>query len=171
MKLVVILFCLLTINAIGQKISSCACRGIIDPDYKGFVSIYDKPNGITTKSIKHDLKNEDYLVFKIDKVTDSFFHVKLEYAINGKSFQGWISKSKHLITYLRNYDSAISLYSKYNTSSKVKAVIPSSSSSSFQIIDCKENWIYIKEIIRKSHKSEGWLKSEDQCANPYTTCS
>ena len=159
---------MLSFNAAAQKVTSCDCEGFVDLDYKYSVFLFNKPNGSLSKSLKHDFKNEDYLTFEIDKTSGNFFHVKIQYAINGKSYQGWVKKAKYLATFIKNYDSTVLLYLKPNVTS-VK--ILQESSSSVQIADCKDNWIYIKSKSTASIKFEGWLQSKDQCANPYTTCN
>src|SRR5436189_6126793 len=123
MKLFNLLFLLLTFNATAQKATTCACEGFVDLEYKGSILLFDKPNGILLKKLKHDFKKEDYLIFDIDKAIDSFFHVNIQYAINGKSYKGWINKTKYLATFIRNYDTTISLYSKPGLTSKIKARI------------------------------------------------
>ena len=168
-KLIILLLLLVTINATAQKMFSCACEGFVDKNFKGFISLLDKPNGSAQQVLKNNLKSEGYLIFSIDKVSDSFFHVKMKYAITDKPYQGWISRSKYLLTSVRNHELAISLYSEPSLTSKTKAIIPNTCSGPFQIFNCAQSWIYIKKLATQT-KLEGWLQSKDQCANPNIAC-
>ena len=169
-KLIILFFLFGTLNVTAQKIFSCACEGFVDKNFKGSISLLDKPNGSVQQVLQNNLKSEGYLIFSIDKVSDSFFHVKMKYAITDKPYQGWISRSKYLLTSVRNHELAISLYSEPSLTSKTKAIIPNTSSGPFQIFNCAQSWIYIKKFVKQT-KLEGWLQSKDQCPNSNTTCN
>ena len=154
----------------AQTVTPCDCRGFIDNDHDGLIALYDKPAGKIIRRIKNDLKNEDYLIFDITKVADSFFYVKMKYDANEKIYEGWISKSKYLVTYVQDYNRDVSLYSKPNTTSAVTRKVVKNSSGIFQVMDCNGNWVYLKENTKPA-KAAGWLQSDKQCANPYTNCN
>ena len=170
MKLFILIFLVLTLNVSGQVNSICECQGFVDLSYKGFILLLDKPNGKEINRLRHNFKTEDFLVFDIDSVIGNYFHVKLQHSVIGIPNEGWVFKSKQLMTFVKNYSSSIQLYSKPNKSSNIRATISKNLSNTYQIIDCKQKWLKIKGINPQS-KTEGWLKSTDQCANPYTSCS
>lgn len=154
----------------GQENYPCSCQGIIDPAYKGVVKIFDKPNGKMMRGLRQNFKNEDFLVFQIDSATSSYFHATITYAVSGKKHAGWISKKEYIGTFPRVYADTAYLYEKANNRAKRLAGIPTGRNSLVQIVNCNNKWVYVKT---KGHeiRLQGWLKPEDQCANPYTTCN
>ena len=140
----------------GQTTSICSCEGLVDTDYKGLISIYDKPNGKIKFRIKHDFKNEDYLIFTINKSWQDYFNVTLSYAINGKAVSGWVKKNKYLGTYPRAYSEGVRLYSKPDTSYKVIGIILPENAELAQILNCTNNWTYVRLKIKGQIKKAGW---------------
>jgi hypothetical protein len=155
---------------LGQTNYRCSCQGIIDPDYKGVVEIFDNPNGKVTHSVRQDFKNEDFLIFQIDSVSSFHFHATMTYSMSGKRFVGWVPKKKYLGTFPRAYADTIYLYRKPTTQSKPLATIAPGNDALVQIINCGNKWVYIK-TKKSGALLQGWLKPEDQCSNPYTTCN
>ena len=169
MKYALFLFLISAGPVHAQKMFPCSCKGFVDKQYPGSIAILDSPNGKLLKNARHDLKNRDYLVYSIDKVADSFYHVKMQHAIAGKPVEGWIKKSKYLVTYLNRRDSMVTLYSEPNAVSKIKTVIPGGTPALFQIFNCTKNWIYIRKISGIP-RLEGWLAAKNQCADPGGIC-
>jgi len=132
------------------------------------VKIYSAPShrkGI--KLLKHDFVNENYVVFTIHGSNDSMYHVTANYAIGGKPFKGWVSK-KTRIAINSKYESQVTLYdsprkTKKHTQLKI-------TKTELAVIDCKGSWLKVMAVEGKSKKI-GWLPSEAQCSNPYTTCN
>ena len=154
----------------GQSNSTCSCEGLIDTEYKGLINIYDRPNGSIKAKLKHNFVNEDYLIFTIEKTFPNYFKVTIAYSISGKAISGWVKKEKHLGTYPRAYSETVQLYSKPNERSKVAGIIQPENAELAQILNCTNDWTYVRLKVKTSLK-EGWLKRSDQCPNPYTTCN
>jgi len=154
----------------GQSNPTCSCEGLVDTEYKGLVNVYDKPNGTVKAQLKHDLKNEDYLVFKIEETLHDYFRMTISYSINGKLVSGWVKKAKYLGTYPRAYSEPLQLYSKPDNTSTVTSIINPEDEKIAQILRCVTGWTYIRIEIKGQIK-EGWLSSSDQCTNPYSTCN
>ncbi|GAB3820911.1 hypothetical protein GCM10028895_22000 [Pontibacter rugosus] len=89
--LIIVIFFLVSTVLTAHEIEE-TLELIINPEYKGAVSLYDKPNGKIVASVKHDLEEEDYLTFSASKQTSDFFYGTLEYSISGKKMKGWVKK-------------------------------------------------------------------------------
>jgi hypothetical protein len=160
-----------TTNA--QNASTCSCVAIINPDFKGKVSILSKPNGGIVKQMQHNFSEEDFLMLKIYKDSLNFFYGQISYALTPQKFEtGWFQKSKELGTYTRNYASndTLKLYSQASVKSKIRVRIPYWINRMVTISKCDKDWIYVK-INDKGITKEGWLSPDKQCPNPYTTCN
>lgn len=151
----------------SQNNNSCSCDGLINIDYKNTILIYDKPLGKVLHSVKQDFANEDFLVFRIDKDSAGYFHLKVSYSLKQESFTGWIKKANYLGTYSRSYIDTLKLFNKPDSTSTIKNVVPEWKNDFLLIVACSDKWVYIKN--RKV--TEGWMRESDQCANPYTTCN
>ncbi len=152
--------------------TKCNCDALIDVEYKGEVSLFEKPNGKLIKKLKHDFKKEDFLALTIEKDSMEYFKVSLVYFISGGELKGWIKKDKHIGTFAKNYGQNIilNLYSKPNLNSEVKSTVKYWTNQLYVIQKCSEKWVYVK-IKDNGKNCEGWLQPEKQCANPYTTCN
>ena len=145
---------------------------IINPEYKGAVTLYDKPNGKIVTSVKHDFENEDYLIFSVSNQTPDFFYGTLEYSVSGKKLKGWVKKDSCIGTYARNYEpgKTLKLHSKASVKSEVSATVTAWTNQFYQVTAFDKGWAYVK-VPYKGQVKQGWLSPEMQCANPYTTCN
>lgn len=170
MKIWPIFFLLVLNNPVtGQKTFVCNCKGFIDTGFKGNIAFYEKPGGKQISLVKYQHKKSNYLLFDIDQVADSFFYVRMKYALTGESFRGWIRKSGNLVTMLRKSGAGIELYAEPGAASKIRYHIPGPVSGNFQIFNCSKSWLYIKGLLQKP-LVEGWLQTKDQCVQPVSTC-
>lgn len=145
---------------------------VINPEYKGAVTLYDKPNGKIVASVKHDFEDEDFLFFTVSDQTSDFFYGTLEYAISGKKVKGWAKKGKHIGLYVRNYEARkpLELYSGTSAGSKVSATVPVWDNQFYQVTAFDKKWAYVN-VTYKGQVKQGWLSPDMQCANAYTTCN
>lgn len=170
MKPVLIIFILFTyVSSFGQKTISCTCQGFIDTSYKGNLVLKDFPKGKVTQSIPYRHKKGDYLVFDITQTADSFFYVRLKYQHSGIAYQGWIRKGKYLTTYIKSSHSELPLFYEASYTSKIKTRLPVASANYFQIYNCTQNWIYIRDI-KQNPGMQGWIHAQNQCAVPSGIC-
>ncbi|HSC54317.1 MAG TPA: hypothetical protein VLC98_11870 [Phnomibacter sp.] len=153
-----------------QQANICSCEGLVDTDYKNAIDIYKAPLGQIKHKIKQDFKNEDYLIFTIDKDSANYFHLTFSYAISGKKFTGWVKKANYFGTHLRVYTGTLKLYNKPNSKSVIETKTDSLTNDLLPIIACKDKWVYVNHRT-KNELYVGWLQEKDQCANPYTTCN
>ena len=170
MRILPLFLILLSLNTKAQ-ITKCSCEGFIDLNYKGNIILYAKPHGKIIQSLQQHLKEEDNLMFNIEKMSGNFFYVRIIYAINGTEYSGWIAKESYLQTYVRAYSASIAVLSSPNPQSRSKMILKPATTHCFTIIGCKGNFLKIRWLKNKFKTFEGWIKREDQCANPYTTCS
>lgn len=157
----------------GQTSNRCNCEALINTDYKGEIIVYDNPNGKPIKKLKNDLEEENYLVLTIDNDSLGFFHVDISYTMTESSnVVGWVRKSKAIGTFTSNYSQkdTLYLYSEPDIKSIVRSSIPEWTNQLYIIKKCFEKWVYV-QIDYKGQLKEGWLPSDRQCANPYTTCN
>ena len=157
------------LNSSAQKPVSCACKGFVDSNYVGVIYLKDTRTGKSVQSIPYKHKSGNYLLFDITQAADSFFFVKMRFAISGNSYEGWIKKSKYLVTFLKQVSPEISLLYEASYTSKVKTIISSKISTNFQIFNCTQNWVYIKDLKRDS-KLQGWIHSQNLCISPLANC-
>ncbi|WP_266204389.1 hypothetical protein [Pontibacter kalidii] len=168
--LIIVLFLISTVS-IAHAVEG-NLEVIINPAYKGSITIYDKPNGRIVASVKHDFEEEDYLTFSVSNQTADFFYGTLEYSISGKKFKGWVKKGKHIGTYARNYEprKPIKLMSGASVNSKVSTTVPEQPNLFYQVTAFDKKWAYVN-VLYKGQVKQGWLSPEMQCSNPYTTCN
>ena len=156
--------------AYGQASLNCQCDGLVDPNFTESIPIYDYPKGRLVQQIRHNIKNEDYLVFTIDKDSAEYFHLMFSYAINGRSYAGWVRKGKMFGIYPRAYSDKLPIYSKPNNTADKSGNIAPGEINFLTILRCRNNWVFIKLNYKKTNNT-GWLRKQDQCDNPYTTCN
>ena len=164
-----ILLLLAFLNSPGQKPISCTCKGFIDTSYRGTIYLMDSPKGKITQSIPYEHIARNYLLFDITQVADSFFFVRMNYAISGGTYQGWIKKAKHLITFVKRDGLELPLFYEASLTSKIRIKTSTKKVSQFEIFNCTQNWLYIREL-KKVSLFHGWIHSKDQCANPTAVC-
>jgi hypothetical protein len=159
-------------NSFGQISQTCSCEAIIDVKYKGDILLFKNPKGQESKKLRHNLKEEDFLVLTIKKDSADYFLVDISYAIDDKkSFKGWIAKSDKIGTFAKNYSpGTLKLFSNPDSKSKVKTIVPEWTPLLYTITKCSGNWVFVK-ISFKGEKFAGWLSPDKQCANPYSTCN
>jgi len=169
-KLILFIFCLVSVASFAQS-DKKTCSLIIDPDYKGSIAVYNKPNGKMIISIRQNYKEEDFLTFNISSQTTGFFYGTLEYSISGKKIKGWIKKAKYVGIYARNYSvTKLNLYLNPNLQAAVSSVIPDWTNQLYQVTSYNKSWVYVT-IVYKGEIKNGWLSPDMQCSNPYTTCN
>lgn len=138
-----LLFLILTSATKAQSSKECNCSALIDVDYKGYIVIYDRPNGKVIKKLNHNFKNEDFLVLTIRKEVFNFLKVEIFYSLTENNHViGWIKKNKAVGVYARNYDDKypLFLYSKPDSKSKVLSVIPTWTNQLYTISKCFKKW-------------------------------
>lgn len=148
---------------------NCNCDVLIDVENKNEVLVYDRPTGIVIKSLRHNFKDEDYLIAKIKKDSAGCFWVDISYSIAGNSFEGWIKKTEPIGIYARNYESQLKLHSSPDKTSKITAIL-NWNPELYHVTGCSEKWLYVKIKVDDKVKM-GWLSPDMQCANQYTTCN
>lgn len=167
-KILTITFVFLQLYINAQSLNKCNCQAFIDLNFKNEIIVYDKPNGITIKKLKHDFKNEDYLTLDIHNDTVGFFQIDISNAIKGKYYHGWIKKSNLINVYTRFDKTA--LFSNPDIKSKINFIIPQQTNEVFIIENCKDKWVYGR-IKYNGRFIKGWLQYSDQCPAIYTTCN
>lgn len=163
----IILILLMSLHGKCQSVVPCSCQGLVDINYSKPIPIYDKPNGKLKSSVRQDVKSDDCLMFFIDKDSSDYFHIELTYALKHSSFKGWVMKANYLGTFSRVYNDTLKLLSMPVAGAAVRSIIPVCTNDLLPITKCKGQWVY----IRYKGRIEGWMRKEDQCPNPYTTCN
>jgi hypothetical protein len=147
----------------------CNCEVLIGNEHTEDVMLYDNPNGSIIKRLRHNLKNEDFLIATIKQDSSDHFLVEISYAISGNAFKGWLKKSEPIGVYGRNYDTPLILHESPTETAKVNATI-SWDPQLYKVIGCSGNWLLV--TLTWANKTQtGWLSPEMQCANPYSTCN
>lgn len=175
------LYLILLLTNIGQKgfgqsansgSSSCNCTVMLDPEYKGSIELYDSPNGRPTQSVRHNTKDEDYVVLTILGKQQGFFKVTMSYAQAGRFTDGWIKPGSPIGVFSRDYKGkGLRIYSTPAKSGKPVYTIKGYATIFFRLTDCAaEGWAKVR-FKHNGSFHEGWMAREDQCDNPYTTCN
>lgn len=152
------------------KIEKLNCLILVDVKYNGTVNLYSD-KGKITKQLKHNLKEEDYLVLKIIGKNDSMYFVEANYAIAGFIGKGWVKKKNSVLgIYSKAYSSTLKLHKHPKKTSEIQSTIKEYSPDFLPIKDCDSNWLYI-DIKIANTKYKGWMAPEMQCANAYSNCN
>jgi hypothetical protein len=156
----------------SKGIKKCNCTVLLNPDYTGSINLYQSPNGKSSTEIRHNERDEDYIIFEVKKSTDRYFFVSANYSINGYIADGWIKKSNLLGVYSRKYEEndSLVLYKFPDRNLEANSVIKKYNIEFLKVIDCDYNWVRVQFKIGDKIYS-GWIPPEMQCNNPYTTCN
>ncbi|GHA62359.1 hypothetical protein [Pontibacter akesuensis] len=165
-------FVLLIASVVHFRTSETTSELLIDPEYKGNITIYDQPSGKVIAAVKQNFDEEDFLFLTATKQTTDFFYGTLEYSISGKQGKGWIKKGKFIGIYARNYDAGktLSLYAEPRKSSKTTFTIQNYDNRLYQVTSINKGWVYVK-VEHQGKIKQGWLAPDMQCANAYSTCN
>jgi hypothetical protein len=175
-RILLITFCALILStSFGQKSNlnaKCRCSVLVDPSFRGNITVFDSPNGKVKKKIQHNIAEDDFVVLSIIGKQGSFFEVVAEYSIAGHIVDGWIKIDNPVGIFTRNYDGKpLHLFQMPNADNKPVYTIKDYSPLFLKMTDCNINgWIKVK-FDHKDSKRQGWLPIEGQCDNPYTTCN
>ena len=171
LPLIVLMVCLN--DTYGQASAPCNCSALVDPDFEGKIELYEKPGGRSVRTMQHNFENSDFLILSIKKDSAGYFYVEISYALTTGSEQSfWIKKTKEIGTYARNYqeNDSLKLYSKPDTASMIKVLVPEWTNQLLPISKCFQEWAYVRFEYQGEVK-EGWLHAKQQRSNPYTTCT
>lgn len=153
-----------------SKIKCDACV-FLNPDFKGKKALYDRPNGIIIKYLKHNFKEEFYINLDILDKNDSMFYVRAYCHSDGTTIKGWIIKDNIIGIYSRGYiGNPLTLYSQPNLKSKSIYRFNDNISNMYIVIDCIGQWLKVKTRY-KGKLYIGWMSPDMQCCNVYSTCS
>jgi hypothetical protein len=157
-------------QAQSSKIDKITCLILVDIKYNGAVNLYSD-KGKVIKQLKHNIKDEDYLLLKIISKNDSMYFVEANYAIAGFIAKGWVKKKNSVLgIYSRAYSSILNLYKHPGKTSEIQSTVKEYAPDFLPVKDCENNWLYIDiKIANKEYK--GWMAPEMQCANAYSTCN
>lgn len=133
------------------------------------VDIYDTIQGKVIAKLKNDSIAEDYYCISILQRQGQWIKISA-YVLNTdpKLKSGWVKfQEDYFGIYGANYTSTLKVYEKPNMNSKVIHTFPANfPHDPMSILDWEKEWIKIK-----SDNIIGWVKKEDTCSNPYTTCN
>jgi hypothetical protein len=173
MRLIIfIIFFYLGVDSYAQssKTGKLNCLVLVDIKYTGSINLYDS-RGKIVKKLKHNLKEEDYLVLNIVGKNDSMYQVVASYAIKGFIAKGWVKKDSSVLgIYSRAYSSDLNLYKSSKMDSGIECTIKKYTPDFFHIQDCRDNWLLVSMVISNKMYT-GWLPPNMQCANAYSTCN
>ena len=145
---------------------------LLDPAYRGTVRLYSAPDKKKlVKTLRQNVKDEDWLYFEVKETNDSMFHVSAEFNIAGHVASGWIEKSQHIGVYSRVYEGGKSLI-LYAEPKKGVAIakIAGYTPKLIPVTDCSKGWAKVK-VMNKGKEVEGWMPPEEQCTDSYSTCN
>lgn len=169
--------------------NSCQCNllvlfdTIFDSQLNNFVKplyLYkhaiDNHNEIIDSVINND---SIFYFFKVFNIKNKFVEGELigsvihplyeKYKSQLKTTKGWVKKES-IVLYFSCYDTLILYKQPKYDSEKIK--IPQPILSPVKVINCQNNWAFIKYENKKlSQIVYGWLAPENQCTNPFTTCN
>ena len=146
MKLkIIFLFLPLIFNGIAQtgEDNKTETLVLLDIKYKGTICLYNK-EGKLIKKLKHNFKEEDYLVFNIVGKNDSMYNVRANYAIAGFIATGWIKRSNSKLgVYSKAYSSILNLYQYPKNNGPIQQAIKEYNPELFEVKDWQDGWQYI----------------------------
>jgi hypothetical protein len=131
------------------------------------------PGGDRLQSIKHNLRVEDFITFKVKQKKQGYFFVTAEYAIAGHIVDGWVKASQATGIYVRAYyhGDSLRLFKIPSISAKTAIVVKANIIKLLPVVDCNPSgWVKVK-LEYDGRMYEGWVSPEDQCDSPYTTCN
>jgi len=166
-----IVFILFSTLLYAQNKANCNACVFLDPSFKGAKALYDKPNGKIIKYLKHNLKEEFYINLDILDRIDSMFYVRAYCDFDGTTLKGWIIKDSLIGIYSRGYKgNPLILYYQPNLASKKICSLNANIFAMYIVLDCIGKWLKVKATY-KGKFYIGWMSSDMQCCNVYSTCS
>ncbi len=143
---------------------------LMDIDFPGVKYLYDTPGGRVVRELRHNAREEDFVVFTILDKNDSMFYVSADYCIKGHIGKGWIKKDDTVGIYSRAYNKPLVLFKSPDPGSGAECVMEEYHPGVFVVTDCAGRWLKVR--VRCNGKDyQGWMAPDMQCANPYSTCS
>ena len=145
----------------------------LDIRFDGQIIVYCEPNGDTCSSLHNDLQEDDFVMFTINGMNDSMYHVTAFSSLTDSIYAtGWIKKNSPLGVFSSAYsnDNPLQLYEYPSKNSNVIITEPTYNPNVYEVIDANDKWLKVKTHIG-NEIFEGWMPPSSQCANPYTTCS
>lgn len=148
---------------------NCNATLVVDMDFHGAISLYNKPHGTVAQKLKHNFAGKDYLLLQILDKEPNMFYVKAFYSASGHAIYGWVYRDDpNLIIYTRDYDRYVKLYLSPEKSPHFKEV-KEYTYQDYHVTDCYAEWLYVYIDIKGKHY-EGWLPPGMQCARPEGGC-
>jgi SH3-like domain-containing protein len=166
--LIIALFLTVTVNA--QKETACSITAYItDTDSSGF----NVRNGAGTsfKVIGAIPFNSDGTTVDIIASNDKWMKISgAQNAENDKTFSktGWVHAPFLAVRIAGNGPGTVKAFS--TASKKGKVVANLAIETEYALESCSGSWLKIS-IANGGGMISGWIPKENQCANPWTTCS
>lgn len=169
MKKVFFVVMLFIAQGCSSQSQKCECEGFLTPENK-LISLYNNVNSQkATYNIKNDSINEIYYNFSILESNKDLLKV-IPTSINDTIKKpGWI-KNENVGIYSATYNRVLHLYAKPDKQSNTLFEIKEYFTQPLTVISCSGKWLYV-EVKLKNKFYKGWMASEDQCANVYSTCN
>lgn len=136
------------------------------------IPVYENSNNTKIKyHIMNDTLNEEYYLLSISKKENGFFKVKTASAFTEDEIsEGWIEpKFVGIFLRARNEIGTVPIYESPNDKAE-HSNINSNLYNLVNVIEIKDGWLKIQYKENDSVRI-GWLKHENQCSNPYSTCN
>ena len=152
----------------------CNCDGFVNWRSDKLINVYSDSNGEEKiAELQNELDNENFLAFSITESKGRFFKVLIGHTLdNDSDVTGWIKKEAEIGTNAGHYSDnyTLKLYTKPSIKSKVKFDLTNMEPRFGVILDCSEDWVYVRLNI-ENKIFEGWLEPTMQCPSVYTTCN
>jgi hypothetical protein len=154
--------------------NNCQNRGVVESAENQTIYVYDFPKGKIIDTISYENNHSWFVVFSLFGSEGDYLNVEIGYTYRpdiDKYVSGWVKKASYIGTLVNNYDNEpIELLSKPTKNSEVTSVVDRYYSDIFQIIDCRDDWLYVR-LVYEDSIFEGWLDPIYNCPNPFTYCN
>jgi hypothetical protein len=169
MKTVFFLVMLFITQSCKSQSQKCECDGFLIPEKKA-ISLYNNSNSQkVVYHIKNDSINEIYYNLLILESNKNLLKVIPTSISDTVKKAGWI-KNDNVGIYSATYNRVLHLYAKPDKKSDTLFEIKEYFTQPLTVISCSGKWLFV-EVKLKDKFYKGWMASEDQCANVYSTCN
>lgn len=133
------------------------------------VLLYDSTCKYIIDTLKHNISNEDFIMFRIDSCCGDMIYVQPYWSLDGELYskKGWVQLSDDITIYPHDY--IFPLYTKPSYLSD--SVMIEYKHDELPVLKYSNGWIYTNVYDYSGKRCEGWLSPLHQCDNPYTTCN
>lgn len=145
---------------------TCNCKlgsfTLSEPDNSANIHLGKDGFRVMTLNYPYGEDNENSIFFyEIESCDNGWLKIKVPNADGDM----WIEPERLAIT------SRVNNFKLYSNSNREDVVYTSTVSSILTIMGCEGKWALVYFMNENGDKIQGWISPEEQCDNPYSSCS